>query len=534
MRAKLQLLLLTFGLAVNLWAQQPTANHFDGKTWWSHVKILADDKMEGRETGSEGLRKAEQYIVQQLTEAGLEPAGTNGYYQPVKFISRQIIEKESTAALVRNGAEEPLSLSEDAYFSTRVDLSPDEVKAPLVFVGYGLKIPEKNYDDFAGLDLKGKIAVLLSGSGSDIPAALASHYQSAGERWKALRQAGAIGVISIPNPASMDIPWSRIALNRAHPQMELEGSEFHETAGEKIALIFNPAKAEKLFAGSGHSFQEIAALGKDRKPLPHFPLAVSLKARARVQTTKIDSSNLVAKMPGSDPKLNNEYVVLSAHVDHIGIGEPINGDRIYNGAMDDGSGSALLLDMAESFKNHPEKIRRSILFVFVTAEEKGLLGSKYFAAHPTVDAKSIIADINVDMFLPIVPLKVLRVQGLTDSDLGDQARQVAQARGVRVQPDPEPLRNLFIRSDQYSFIRHGIPALIMDVGFDPGSPEQKTFKDWLTNRYHAPSDDVDQPVDLQAAALYEEIVRELLISVANADGRPQWKPDSFFRRYARE
>jgi len=534
MRAKLQLLLLTFGLAVNLWAQQPTANHFDGKTWWSHVKILADDKMEGRETGSEGLRKAEQYIVQQLTEAGLEPAGTNGYYQPLKFISRQIIEKESTAALVRNGAEEPLSLSEDAYFSTRVDLSPDEVKAPLVFVGYGLKIPEKNYDDFAGLDLKGKIAVLLSGSGSDIPAALASHYQSAGERWKALRQAGAIGVISIPNPASMDIPWSRIALNRAHPQMELEGSEFHETAGEKIALIFNPAKAEKLFAGSGHSFQEIAALGKDRKPLPHFPLAVSLKARARVQTTKIDSSNLVAKMPGSDPKLNNEYVVLSAHVDHIGIGEPINGDRIYNGAMDDGSGSALLLDMAESFKNHPEKIRRSILFVFVTAEEKGLLGSKYFAAHPTVDAKSIIADINVDMFLPIVPLKVLRVQGLTDSDLGDQARQVAQARGVRVQPDPEPLRNLFIRSDQYSFIRHGIPALIMDVGFDPGSPEQKTFKDWLTNRYHAPSDDVDQPVDLQAAALYEEIVRELLISVANADGRPQWKPDSFFRRYARE
>jgi len=534
MRAKLQLLLLTFGLAVNLWAQQPTANHFDGKTWWSHVKILADDKMEGRETGSEGLRKAEQYIVQQLTEAGLEPAGTNGYYQPLKFISRQIIEKESTAALVRNGAEEPLSLSEDAYFSTRVDLSPDEVKAPLVFVGYGLKIPEKNYDDFAGLDLKGKIAVLLSGSGSDIPAALASHYQSAGERWKALRQAGAIGVISIPNPASMDIPWSRIALNRAHPQMELEGSEFHETAGEKIALIFNPAKAEKLFAGSGHSFQEIAALGKDRKPLPHFPLAVSLKARARVQTTKIDSSNLVAKMPGSDPKLNNEYVVLSAHVDHIGIGEPINGDRIYNGAMDDGSGSALLLDMAESFKNHPEKIRRSILFVFVTAEEKGLLGSKYFAAHPTVDAKSIIADINVDMFLPIVPLKVLRVQGLTDSDLGDQARQVAQARGVRVQPDPEPLRNLFIRSDQYSFIRHGIPALIMDVGFDPGSPEQKTFKDWLTNRYHAPSDDVDQPVDLQAAALYEEIVRELLISVANADGRPQWKLDSFFRRYARE
>src|SRR5438128_2489253 len=320
MRAKLLLvlLLLTLGLAVNLWARQPVANHFDGKTWWNHVKVLADDKMEGRETGSEGLRKAEEYVVQQLTKAGLEPAGTNGYYQPVK------IEKDSTAALVRNGTEEPLSLGEDAYFSTRVDLTSDEVKAPLVFVGYGLKIPEKNYDDFAGLDLKGKMAVLLSGSPSDVPAALASHIQSGGERWKALRQAGAIGIIAIPNPASMDIPWSRTALNRTHVQMDLADPEFHETTGQKIALTFNPAKAEKLFAGSGHTFQEIAELGKDRKPLPHFPLAVSLKARARVQTTELNSSNLVAKMPGSDPKLNNEYVVLSAHVDHIGIGEPIN------------------------------------------------------------------------------------------------------------------------------------------------------------------------------------------------------------------
>ena len=534
MRAKIPCFVLILGLVGNSPAQQPAPNHFDGKTWWSHVKILADDSMEGRETGSEGLRKAEEYVVQQLTKAGLEPAGTNGYYQPVKFISRQIIEKDSTTALIRNGTEEPLSLGEDAYFSTRVDLSTDEIKAPLVFVGYGLKIPEKNYDDFAGLYLKGKIVVLLSGSPSDIPAALASHYQSGGERWKALQQAGAIGIISIPNPASMDIPWSRMSLNRAHPQMELADAEFHDTAGEKMALTFNPAKAERLFAGSGHSFQEVADLGKDRKPLPHFPLTVSLKAQARVQTTEINSANVVAKLQGNDPKLKNEYVVLSAHIDHIGIGEPINGDRIYNGAMDDGSGSALLLDMATSFKEHPEKIRRSILFVFVTAEEKGLLGSKYFAAHPTVDSKLIIADINVDMFLPIVPLKVLRVQGLADSDLGDRARDVAQTHGVRVQPDPEPLRNLFIRSDQYNFVRHGIPALIMDVGFDPGSTEQKTFKDWLTNRYHAPSDDINQPVDLSAAALYEEIVRELLISVANTNERPQWRPDSFFRRYARE
>jgi len=170
--------------------------------------------------------------------------------------------------------------------------------------------------------------------------------------------------------------------------------------------------------------------------------------------------------------------------------------------------------------------------LFVTGEEKGLLGSKYFAAHPTVDAKSMVADINVDMFLPIVPLKVLTVFGLAESDLGDSAREVAQAYGISVQPDPEPQRNIFIRSDQYNFIRHGIPALAMGVGVAPGSPEQKIFKDWLTQRYHAPSDDLNQPVDLQAAALYEEVIRGLMVSVAQNPQRPQWKQDSFFRRYS--
>jgi Zn-dependent M28 family amino/carboxypeptidase len=380
--------------------------------------------------------------------------------------------------------------------------------------------------------VRGKIIVILAGSPAEIPGALASHYQTAAERWKILRAAGAIGIVSLPNPASMDIPWSRIALNRAHPSMDLDYPEFNETVGAKITVTVNPASADKLFAGSGHTFAELAALGKDRKPLPHFPLAVSLAAKSRVDVTKIESANLVAKIPGSDPALKNEYVVLSAHLDHIGIGEPINGDRIYNGAMDNGSGSALVLDMAASFKKNPEKLRRSILLVLVTGEEKGLLGSKYFAAHPTVPPKSIVADVNVDMFLPIVPLKILTIQGLGESDLGDRAGQVAQTFGVRVQADPEPERNVFIRSDQYSFVRHGVPSIMMDVGVEPGSPEQKIFKDWRTQRYHAPSDDVNQPVDLATAAKYEEIVRALLINVADDSLRPEWKPDSFFRRYA--
>jgi len=512
-------------------AQQGNPPAFDGKSWWEHIEVLAADNMEGRDTGSRGLKKAEAYVVGQLKNAGLQPAGEEGYYQPVKFVSRQLVEQKSNAALLRHCKAEPLTLGEDAIFSTRVDLAP-EVEAPLVFVGYGLSIPENDFDDLAGLDLKGKVAVLISGSPSQIPSALSAHHQTAAERWKPFFAAGAVGIVTIPNPASMDVPWSRIALNRLHPSMDLAGSEFSETDGEKLALYFNPAHADKLFAGSGHNFQELAELAKDRKPLPHFPLTASIRARARLKTKVVMSSNLVARLPGNDPQLKNEYVVLSAHIDHVGIGEPVNGDRIYNGAMDNAAGVAVLLDVAASLKRHPEDLKRSLLFVFVTGEEKGLLGSKYFAAHPTVDPKSMVADINVDMFRPLVPLNLLTVLGLAESDLGDVARQVAESDGVSVQPDPQPLRNVFVRSDQYSFIRHGVPALAMDVA--PSTPEQKQmFQDWLTHRYHAPSDDLDQPVDLAAAGKYEEIVQQLLVKVADDPQRPQWKADSFFRRYAK-
>ena len=526
---KLSPVLLFLALAALASAQSPS--HFDGHTWWDYIKVIADDKMEGRDTGSRGEHAAEEYAIEQLKKAGLEAAGTNGFYQPVRFVSRQIDEKACSLSLVHDGQREALVLGDDAFIGTRILPAP-EVKAPLIFVGYGLKVPEKNYDDFAGLDVKGKLVVIFSGSPTEIPGPLAAHYQTLLERWKVLRAAGAVGMVSMINPASMDIPWSRISLNRTHPTMDLDYPEFDETSGAQLSVTVNPASAEKFFTGSGHTFAEIAELGKDRKPLPHFPLTVSLEAKTKVETRKVESANLVAKLTGSDPKLKDEYVVLSAHIDHIGIGAPINGDSIYNGAMDDGSGSALLMDEAATFKKNPEKLRRSILFVFVTAEEKGLLGSKYFAAHPTVPPKSIVADLNVDMFLPIVPLKVLRVLGLDDSDLGDRAREIARSQAVKVQPDPEPLRNLFVRSDQYNFIRHGVPSIIMSVGSEPDSPEQKIFKDWLTNRYHAPSDDLNQPVDFDAAAKYEEIVRSLLINIANDDHRPQWKQDSFFRRYA--
>lgn len=524
-----------FSFVLTATAAAPTS-HFDGNSWWHYVSVLANDNMEGRETGSPGLARAQAYIVGELKKSGIEPAGDDGgFYQPVKFIEHSLDEKGSSLALVNNGQAEDLQLGEDAMLSTRVALAPS-LEAPLAFVGYGLQIPEKNYDDLAGQDLHGKVAVFLSGHPPGIPGALAAHASSAEAQWNALKAAGAVGVIRLLDPANMDIPWSRMALNRAHPSMALAAPEFDVTLGEKLAAYVNPARANKLFAGSGHTFNEILELAKAQKPLPHFPLAVSIRSKADVHERELASNNIVAKLTGSDPKLKSEYVVLSAHIDHLGIGAPINGDRIYNGAMDNGSGSAALLDIAKSLANsqsrNEDKPRRSIIFLWVTGEEKGLLGSRYFAAHPTVEKSSIVADINMDMFLPIIPLKVMTVFGLAESDLGDWARAACESQGVGVQPDPEPERDAFIRSDQYSFIRQGVPAVAMDVGFTKETfPIQKA---WLTNRYHAPSDDLNQPVDKQTAARYEEIARTLLLKTADAGSRPEWKQDSFFRRFAQQ
>lgn len=522
------ILLLTL---LALIAPATAAPAFDGKTWWHTVQVLADDRYEGRETGSRGERGAQDYLVGQLKAFHVRPAGSHGYFQPVELRSRELDEAASSVALVRGADAQPLVIGEDLVLSTRVELAP-EVDAPLVFVGYGLRVPELQHDDYAGLDLKGKIAVVFQGSPAAMPAALAAHYQSQAERWKTLRAVGAIGILAIPNPAAMDIPWSRIALNRSHPSMVLAAPGFDETAGGRFAGIFNPAQADKLFAGTGHTFAELAKAGAERAPLPTFALPLALRARTHLVTREVHSRNVVAVVPGSDRALAHEYVVLTAHLDHLGIGQPINGDRINNGAMDNASGSALLLDLARALDSSSPRPKRSVLFVWVTAEEKGLLGSRYFASHPTVPGPQIVANINTDMFLPIVPLKVATVYGLAESDLGDRATAAAARLGVRVQADPEPLRNIFIRSDQYNFIKQGVPSLAMRVGFDPGTPEEKTFKDWLTARYHAPSDDTQQPVDLAAAGAFEELTCQLTLDVANAPERPRWKPDSFFRRYA--
>jgi Zn-dependent M28 family amino/carboxypeptidase len=505
-----------------------------GARWWAHVEALANDGMEGRNTGSPGHKRAAEYVAAQFQKAALEPAGANGgFIQPVKFATRRIDESKSSLSLVTDGREERLTLGEDANISMRVDPSAS-VEAPLVFVGYGLKVPERGIDDLAGLNLKNAIVVHIAATPAALPGPLQAHFGSAGERWKMYKAAGAIGVVTIANPKSMDIPWSRSTLARLQPAMSLADATLGETAGEQLAVTMNPAHAEKLFAGSGHTFAELLALVDAGKPVPGFALKPQLRARVAVERSEVESQNVAGILRGADPQLRNEYVVVSAHLDHLGVGGAINGDTIYNGAMDNASGVAAILEVASSLQSAAAKPKRSILFVAVTGEEKGELGSLYFAAHPPVPRDRIVADVNTDMFLPLFPLKTLMVLGLDESDLGGDIRAVARGLGLEVQADPEPQRNRFVRSDQYSFIKFGIPALAMKVGYEPHSPEAAIAAKWTAERYHAPSDDLAQPVDRSAAAKYVEVVRDLAVHIADRATRPRWNSSSFFARFAKQ
>ena len=418
------------------------ADEPDGRRWWSHVAFLADDKLEGRDTGSPGHRKAAEYVAREFARAGLRPAGTDGFLQPVPLKSRTIDEARCRLALVRDVRDEPVALGDDAMISLRVDPAPS-VEAPLVFAGYGLSIPEVGHDDFKGLDARGKLVVFLQGAPPNVPGPLAAHSQSAGERAEALRKAGAIGFVSIQNPKNMDIPWPRVALSRFFPSMVLADPALDEGRGLKLAVAFNPAHAEKLLAGSGHTIKEILDAADSGKPLPHFEIPASLKATVAVTRADVTSQNVVALLPGSDPALKDEYVVFSAHLDHIGVGKPINGDAIYNGAMDNAAGVASLLDAAAMLKESGAKLRRSVLFAAVTGEEKGLLGSKFFAHHPSVGAGKIVADINSDMFLPLYPFKRLTIYGVDES--GPKRRGLRGSPGRWACP-PSPTRSRSVTS----------------------------------------------------------------------------------------
>jgi Zn-dependent M28 family amino/carboxypeptidase len=312
--------------------------------------------------------------------------------------------------------------------------------------------------------------------------------------------------------------------------MRLASDSTAHTGGSTVTVVLNPATAERLFSGSRRSYASVQALADSGAPLPRFDLPARLRATVAVDESEAVSDNVVGLLPGEDQKLKTEYVALTAHLDHLGVGQPVAGDSIFNGAMDNASGIATLIETAATLGARSPRPKRSVLFVAVTAEEKGLLGSDYFAAHPTVPAGgAIVANLNTDMFLPINPLRRLLVNGLEESDLADDVRRAAARAGIEVITDPEPERNAFVRSDQFSFIRRGIPALSLKVGFAVGSPEHDRVLRWRQERYHGVEDEVAQSVDRQAAEDFNRLYPEVVTEVASRPARPAWYPTSAFR-----
>jgi hypothetical protein len=486
--------------------------------WWKHIAVLADDSMRGRRTGTEDYLKAAHYVANQFVAIGLAPGGTDGYFQMVHLASVTLDPARSGAVLSGCGPDDTLEIGVDASFQARPSTAPSASGA-LVFVGYGLRLPGV-HDDLAGVDLRGKVPVYLNRMPTGLNATLFAHGRAS--RWKELQRLGAVAAIAIVDPP----PPGR---ERATPRAGRRVMGLADDPGERGILInLQAAAAHRLFDGSGHTYQEMVALADSNKPLPSFAMLPTLHAWVGLDRTDVESPNIVGILRGADPTLSSQYLIVSAHLDHLGVGRPVNGDSIYNGAMDNASGIATLLETAAAFRDRHITPRRSIIFVAVTGEEEGELGSAYYAIHPTVPQGEIVADLNTDMYLPIIPLTGIFAYGWDESDLGKDILPVLAADGLANLPDPEPEQVRFIRSDQYSFIQRGMPALAFKAGYTKASPEMKIVSDWLANRYHKPSDDLAQPVNLETAVKFDSLYFDIVRAIADRQTRPAWYPGSVF------
>jgi hypothetical protein len=505
------------------YASPGVASTAEGDRWWGHVAALAADSMEGRRTGTTGYRRAADYVIGEFERLGLEPGGEIGFRQPVEFVLRT--NDPASSAIVLHGVNGAIALAPgvDAYFQMSC-AQAESLTAEAVFVGYGLVAPDVGHDDLRALDLRGRIAVYLGGAPESLPEPARSFAQSVAERWSRLRRAGAVGWLAIPNPKGLH--WESYR-SRTGNALALADSMLDERRGQRFAATIDPAKAEPLFEGSGVTFASLLALADSGRILPRFPLAVRIESRARYTVERLRSDNVVGVLPGGG-ETSREAVVLSAHLDHLGV-VPQEGDSILNGALDNAAGVATLIEAARALRG--ESRRRSIVFLAVAGEEQNLLGSRYFASRTPARAGTLVANLNVDMLLPIAPFDRITVYGLDESSLGTAAREVAGRQDLAVQPDPKPKLNRFIRSDQFSFIREGVPALAFHSGGAAGSPIESLRAEWMEHRYHAPGDDLHQPVDLDAAARFTRFYASLAATIADADRLPAWNPGSFFGRW---
>ncbi|MDG5489018.1 M28 family metallopeptidase [Sphingomonas sp. BGYR3] len=492
-----------------------------------HVTFLADDALRGREAGTPDYDVAAAYVAAQMLAIGLEPAGADGnWYQPVPLVTASAA-AEPEMTLTRGGTATPLAFGTD--FTLRAVAGPErvQVSAPVVFAGYGISDPAIGRDDYAGLDVRGKIVAILYSGPKGLNSEISAHLGSRADRAVTAGRKGAAGILYLMT-SQIEGAYPFDQMKRAWQSRAMAWANADGTPrdlGAPALGVVSFAGADKLFGAK--RWAAIRAADDAGKPLPHRgPLDAAIATDQRFTVERTTSPNVVGRIPGSDPSLAAEAVVLTAHLDHVGTRATGEGDRISNGAMDNAIGIAAMLEVARTLRASPTPPRRSILVVAVTAEEKGLIGSDYFARFPTIARDRIVANVNLDMPILTYRFQDLVAYGADRSSIGAAVDRAARAGGFALVPDPDPGQASFVRTDHYSFVRQGVPSVSLEPG--PGGAGQAATKLFLDEHYHQVSDDMKQPFDWTAASAFVRVNADIALDLANGDARPTWKKGDYF------
>lgn len=499
------------------------------------VAFLADDLLEGRAAGTRGYDLAALYVANRFRAIGLEPAGDDGsYLQAVPLLEGTRVREGASFSVQRDDGRLVFEFQDDFLPGVNYNAATHAVTAPMVFVGQAVHAPELEHDDFEGVDVAGKIAVYFSGAPADFPNTQRAFHASGRQKMAALAERGAIGAVQIGNPVDeAKYPWARGARNWAMPGMRLLGADGQPVDSWpqlRATASLGVHAARRLFEGAEMDADEVFER-REAGTLEAFDLPGQASLAGATALEKITSHNVVARLPGGDAALAEENIVYTAHLDHVGHGAEVDGDAIYNGAFDNALGTAVMLEAATELVQGPAP-KRSLVFVALTAEERGLLGAEHFVANPSVPG-TLVANINMDMPVFLADVTDVVPIGIEHSTLEADVQAAAEGLGIGLTPDPKPEEVVFVRSDQYAFVRQGIPAVYLDAGIKARSPDVDAlalYEDFLTGHYHQPSDETDLPIHYPSAARLSALNAAIGRRVGDATERPRWKDGDFFGR----
>jgi hypothetical protein len=502
----------------------------------AHLEYLASDELKGRMTGTPEYDKAADYVAKEFAEIGLEPGGEDGgWMQPVPMLANRIDVDSATVVFHQDDREMTQRWKEDFVMGGDAVRPETEIRAEVVFVGFGVHAPDMDYSDYEGIDVEGKIIAAFGGAPASFPHNERAYYSSGTVKATEAVARGAVGYIGLRSRTDQGrYEWKRVSENAGvRPGMtwvNLSGAAADYFPELRGGALINEPPAEELFSRSPISHEDALDAADAGKPLS-TPLGVEVTLARKTEHESITSPNVIGVLRGSDPELANEYVVYTAHLDHVGTGVPINGDTIYNGMYDNAMGSSILIETARAFAAMPEPPKRSIIFIALTGEERGLVGSDYYAHYPTVDSDAIVANVNLDMPLLLYALSDVIAFGAEHSSLEGVITEAIAEEGFTLTPDPMPEEVIFIRSDQYSFVKQGVPSVFLVPGYtatDPDVDGEKLWREFLKTHYHQPSDDLTRPVDWPSAERFARANVRIGYAVAQDEQRPTWNEGDFF------